>query len=93
MGSLTKFMKPTPVMEEFNEVRSKKSFKKSIKVSPPKKTFGRIDLNEFLVWMQSLDITKYPAQSAIIMRVQNYKRPAFVKDTVQLVNLFMEGRS
>ena len=70
--------------------------KKSVPVitkSIPKKQFIRIDLNDFLTWMQSLDITKYPAQSAIIMRVQNYKRPAFVKDTVQLVNLFMEGRS
>ena len=72
--------------------------KKSVPVIPspksiPKKQFIRIDLNDFLTWMQALDIAKYPAQSAIIMRVQNYKRPAFVKDTVQLVNLFMEGRS
>lgn len=51
------------------------------------------DKNDFLKWIKSVDEKDYPAQAAMIRRIQNWKRESFLVDSFELMQLFLKQKS
>lgn len=51
-----------------------------------------LDINEFILWLLTLNPNEYPIGRAIILRVQRHKRSGFVKDILELYKIFIREK-
>lgn len=51
------------------------------------------DKNDFIRWVKNADASKYPAQAAMIRRLQKWKRESLLVDTFELIQIFLQQKS
>ncbi len=84
-----------PSKKQFDEMLNYEDFQEDDTriYKPKKKKDSPLELkNQFIAWLYSLDSTAYPLQRPIIDRVQKWKRPALIEDTIELWLTWMDAR-
>jgi uncharacterized protein Yka (UPF0111/DUF47 family) len=46
--------------------------------------------HDFIAWIESLDEKEYVEYSGIIKRIKKWKRPSFIKDVLDLLDLYLK---